>query len=64
METSKLWSLCAETYKGINSINLPFINEIFRASDKQLIERFVVSTFFILQPGIPKVNQVNKTIGG
>ena len=55
MKASRLKSLCAEIYKSINSINLSFMNKIFRL---RATNRMVGSQYR-LNLEILKVNQVS-----
>ena len=55
MKASRLRILCAEIYKGINSINLSFKNEIFRLR----VTNRVVRIQCRINLDIPKVNQVS-----
>ena len=61
MKPRRSRSPCAEIYKNINSINPPFMNEIFRL---RVTNRMVLSQYR-LNLDVPKVNQVsygNKSI--
>ena len=55
MKASRLWILCVEIYKSINSINLSFMNEIFRLR----VTNRMVRSQYKLNLDIPKVNQVS-----
>ena len=55
MKASRFRSLCIEIYKSINSINPPFMNEIFRLR----VTNRTVRTQYRLNIDIPKVNHVS-----
>ena len=54
-KASRFKSLCIEIYKSISSINLPFMNEIFRLR----VTNRTVRTQHRLNIDIPKVNHVS-----